>query len=221
MAPPRESETPTAPDAQAASTVVSQRLAKALAHPLRVQILVELNKRPMSATQFAHHVGGNVSPSKASRHFRYLERLGCLELVEVRPRGGRRRGGRERIYQAVQRSLFDDSSWFSLPGSLQQEVTSVTFSTYIERVAEAIAAGTFNARDDRHLTWTGMHFDQRAWDEMTTRLEEVFRFSLDLRVEAALRMAESGEEPIPVTVALACFESPKDADVAPFELPDA
>jgi DNA-binding transcriptional ArsR family regulator len=194
-------------------------MAKALAHPLRMHILVETNKRPMSATEFARHFGGGVTPSKAARHFRYLERLGCLELVEERT-GGRRRGGKEKIYRAVARSLFDDSAWLLLPDSVQGEVTSVIFSTYIERAAEAVAAGTIDRRQDRHLTWTGMHLDQQGWQEMIERIDDLFSFSLDLRVQAAVRMLKSEEEPIPVTVALACFESPKDADVAPFELPD-
>jgi Helix-turn-helix domain len=219
LPPTREADAASAAaDIQASRSPVSQRLAKAMAHPLRVHILVETNKRPMSATQFAHHFGGGVSPSKAARHFRYLEQLGCLELVEERT-GGRRRGGKEKLYRAIQRSLFDESRWAALPESLQGEVTSVTFSSYIERAAEAVAAGTIDRRQDRHLTWTGMHFDEQAWREMIERIDDLFRFSLELRVQAALRMIKSGEEPVPVTVALACFESPKDAEAAPFELP--
>jgi DNA-binding transcriptional ArsR family regulator len=213
---PQTAET-TAVDYQASSTVVSQRLAKALAHPLRVQILVETNKRPMSATQFANQVGGGVSASKAARHFSYLEQLGCLELVEVKT-GGRRRGGRERIYRAIQRSLFDDSAWQALPSSLQGEVTTVAFSTYIERVAEAMAAGTIDARQDRHFTWTAMHLDQEGWEELIRRTDELFDFSLKLRIEAATRLARSGEAAIPATVAFACFESPKGSDVSPFQV---
>ncbi|HEY5941867.1 MAG TPA: helix-turn-helix domain-containing protein [Solirubrobacterales bacterium] len=194
-------------------------MAKALAHPLRMHILVETNKRAMSATQFANHFGGDdVTPTKANRHFRYLEKLGCLELVEERT-GGRRRGGKEKIYKAVARSMFDESTWPLLPDSVQGEVTQVIFSSYLERVVEAVAAGTIDAREDRHFTWTGMHYDQQAWNELIERMDDLFRFSLELRVQAALRMIQSGEEPIPITVKLGCFESPKDADVAPFELP--
>ncbi|HXR60668.1 MAG TPA: winged helix-turn-helix domain-containing protein [Solirubrobacterales bacterium] len=207
-------------DYQASSTVVSQRLAKALAHPLRIQILVETNKRPMSATEFANHVGGSVSPSKAAQHFRYLERLGCLEPVGTKT-GGKRRGGRERFYRAIQRSLFDDSSWHSLPSTLQGEVASVTFSTYLERVAEAMEAGTFNARQDRHLTWIAMHVDQEGWDELIRRTDELFDFALKLRIQAAMRLARSGEQPIPVTVGYACFESPKGSEVSPLEVHEA
>lgn len=206
-------------DIQAARMPVSQRLAKALAHPLRMKILVETNKRPMSATEFARRFGGDdVSPTKANRHFKYLEKLGCLELVEER-RGGSRRGGREKIYRAVARSMFDESTWPLLPGSVQGEVTHVIFSTYLERVAEAVAAGTINAREDRHFTWTGMHYDQQAWDELIERMDELFWFSLELRVQAALRMIKSDEKPIPVTAGMSCFESPKEAAVAPFDLP--
>lgn len=216
---PSKAAKTSAVDYQASSTVVSQRLAKALAHPLRVQILVETNKHPMSATEFANKIGGGLRPSKAAQHFSYLAKLGCLELVETKT-GGKRRGGRERIYRAIQRSLFDDSVWASLPESLQGEVTHVTFSTYIERVAEAMAAGTIDARQDRHLTWTAMHLDQEGWDELIRRTDELFDFSLKLRIQAAMRLARSGEEPIPVTVAYACFESPKDSEVAPLELPE-
>jgi DNA-binding transcriptional ArsR family regulator len=217
---PSKAAKTSAVDYQASSTVVSQRLAKALAHPLRVQILVETNRRPMSATAFSRQVGGNVSPSKAARHFSYLERLGCLELVEEKT-GGRRRGGRERIYRAVQRSLFDDSVWASLPNSLQGEVTHVTFSTYVERVAEAMMAGTIDTRQDRHLTWTAMQLDQQGWDDLISRMDELFDYSLRLRITTAMRLADSDEQPIPVTVGMACFESPKDAEVSPFEFEDS
>ncbi len=221
MSPAKEADAmPAAADIQAGRMPVSQRLAKALAHPLRMHILVETNKRPMSATQFARHFGGGVTPSKAARHFRYLEKLGCLELLEERT-GGRRRGGKEKIYRAIARSLFDESAWLLLPDSVQGEVTHVIFTSYIERAAEAVAAGTIDRREDRHLTWTGMHLDEQGWREMIERVDDLFRFSLDLRVQAAMRMIKSGEEPIPVTVALACFESPKDADVAPFDLPES
>jgi DNA-binding transcriptional ArsR family regulator len=205
-------------DIQAVRMPVSQRLAKALAHPVRVQILIQTNRRPMSATEFSKHTNGEVSPTKANRHFKYLEKLNCLELVEER-QGGRRRGGKEKIYRAIQRSLFDESAWRMLPDSLQGGVTNVVITAYIERMAEAVAAGTMDTRQDRHLTWTGMHYDQQAWDELIERMNELFWFSLELRVQAALRMITSGEDPIPVTVGMACFESPKDADVAPFELP--
>ncbi len=193
--------------------VVSPRLAKAMAHPLRIQILVELNKRPMSPTQFAWEIGG-ASLSNVARHFRRLKELGCIELAEVKT-GGRRRGGKENFYRAVHRSLFDESVWASLPNSLRAEVTAAAVTTYLERVAEAIRAGTMDARDDRHFTWTAMHYDQTAWSEMNELIESLFSRSLGVQTESLERLKQSGEKPFPVTVALACFESPTGAQMSP------
>jgi DNA-binding transcriptional ArsR family regulator len=194
------------------SKVVSQRLAKALAHPLRVRILVELNKRPMSPAQYTNEVGG-ASLSQVSKQFRQLEKLGCIELVG-KASGGQRRGATEHFFQATQQSLFDESNWSSLPMSVRGEVTGVTFTTYIERLAQAAEAGTLDARDDRHLTWTGMHFDHQAWEQVIAAIDALFRHSIALRIKAAGRMVESDEAPIAVTVALACFESPKWSTVS-------
>ena len=197
----------------AETKIVSQRLAKAMAHSLRIRILVELNKRPMSPTQFAWEIGG-ASLSNVSRHFRILKELGCIELEEVKT-GGRRRGGQEHFYRAVQRSLFDESVWANLPNSLRAEVTVSAVSTYIERVSEAIASGTMDSRDDRHFTWTAMHYDEDAWGTMNKRIERLFKRSLEIQTESLGRLERSGEAPIPVTVALACFESPSGAQLSP------
>ncbi len=201
------------PPSPAETKIVSQRLAKAMAHSLRIRILVELNKRPMSPTQFTWEIGG-ASLSNVSRHFRILKDLGCIELFDVKT-GGRRRGGREHFYRAVQRSLFDESIWANLPGSLRAEVTASAISTYIEHLSEAIAAGTMDSRDDRHFTWTAMHYDEIAWDAMNEGVERLFKRSLEIQTESLARLKRSGEKPIPVTVALACFESPSGAQLSP------
>lgn len=198
-------------DPTSGSVRISRWLARAIASPLRVQILTELNKRIMSPSQFANEFGKPLS--RVSRHFRELEKLGCLEVVDEKS-GGRRRGGVEHYFRATPRFMFDESSWSSLPASIRSRASSVIFETLIERVAQAMEAGTLDARGERHFTWTALVYDQQAWDELIQRLDELFTRSQELQIEAALRMAESGEQPIPATVALAGFESPKSA---PFE----
>jgi hypothetical protein len=185
---------------------IPPQLAKALANPLRAQILVELNKRAMSPSQFANEFGHPVP--KISRKFRELEKYKCIELVEEK-RGEGRRGGVERFFRATQRAMFDDATWEKLPPSVRNTFSGVIFDTYIERVAQAMEAGTLDARGERHFTWTALVYDQQAWEELIARLNELFTWSQELQVEAALRMAKSGEQPIPVTVALSGFESPK------------
>lgn len=212
--PMRDAHVPTAASpAPAESRVVSERLAKAMTHPLRVRILVELNKRPMSPTQFTWEIGGPSLPTVAA-HFRRLRDLGCIELVDEKT-GGRRRGGREHFYRAVQRSLFDESVWSLLPASVRAEVTAATFTSYIDRVAEAIEAETMDVRPDRHFTWTAMHYDQQAWDAIIALTFDLFRRAFEIQAESLERLKVSGESAIPVTASIACFESSRNAQLSP------
>lgn len=196
-------------DAVAEVGAVNGSLAKALAHPLRVRILVELNQRVMSVTGFVRMFPDH-SHSKVYGHFRTLEECGCIELIETKT-GGKRRGGVEHFYRATQRTLFDQSSWPTLPASAKLQMTGAAFTTFGERVIDAMNADTIDRRPDRHFTWSPGHFDERAWLETIMDLEEVFERLPKRMAEAAARLAESGEESIPVTIALACFESPRVA----------
>jgi DNA-binding transcriptional ArsR family regulator len=186
---------------------VDERLARALSNPVRVKIIDTLSKRTMSVSQFVRALP-EYSHSQAYRHFRWLEAEGFLEVVD-RKTGGERRGATEYFYRANVRSLFDQEAWARLPDALKNKVTGTTFSTYINRVAGAIEAGTIDTRPDRHFTWSDPVFDQQAWDETIDEVEALFNRIPVRSKEAAKRLAQTDEEPIPVTIALACFESPK------------
>jgi len=188
---------------------VNERLAKALANPVRVKIIDTLSKRTMSVSQFIKTFPQYTHP-QAYRHFRWLEDEGFLEVVETKT-GGKRRGATEYFYRANVRSLFDQASWKCLPDAVKNKVTGTTFSMYIDRVAEAIEAGTIDIRQDRHFTWSDPIFDQQAWDETIEEMEALFGRIPLRNAKAAARLAETGEQPIPMTIALACFESPRAA----------
>lgn len=185
------------------------RMAKAMADPLRIRILLELNQRDMSATQFFEQFGGG-SVTRVYRHFKVLAEYGWLVKVGEKS-GGERRGATESFYRATQPAMFDNESWASLPESMKNSVTYQAFETLTERVHEAMAAGTIDARDERHFSWTPTFLDQLGWENIVERVDAVFEFVFEEQDRAKLRMAESGEEAIPVTVALAAFESPSDA----------
>lgn len=191
-------------------TLVSEKLAKALSHPLRARILMELNQRVMSVTGYVRMFPEH-SHSKIYGHFRILEECGCIELIEKKT-GGRRRGGVEHFYRATQRTLFDQVSWPTLPDSAKEQMTAAAFMTYVDRVFDAMNAGTIEAREDRHFTWSPGYFDLQAWCETIAEVDELFERLPKRMAEAAARLAAGDEDGIPVTVALACFESPKPRD---------
>lgn len=194
-----------------ATAVVMERLAKALANPLRMRILIELNHRPMSPSQFFRECGrGDDSLTKVSRQFRQLESYSVIEEIGKRS-GGRRRGGVEHIYRAVQPLEFDNSSWGSLPAPFKDMFTPMILQTFAQQALQAIAAGTIDAREDRHFTWMTVALDQDGWDKVIAETDSHFEFVREEAARAADRIAATGEEPIAVTVALAAFESPPDS----------
>lgn len=182
---------------------VDQRLAKALAHPMRVQILAEVNKGVTSPKEFSEAFHAPLS--KVAYHFRELEKFGCLELVKEVGR----RGATEHFYRATRRALFDNSDWASLPPSLKSEVSAGVLRDLLAAIGEAFEAGTFDSRDDRHLSWTSMYVDEEGWRELTGRLQETLEDLLAIRERAGGRMAASGESGMMATFAIASFESPR------------
>ena len=176
----------------------------------RSRILMELNARPLSPSQFIEEVGG--SPSHISRCFRQLAEWGYIEVIEERP-GGRRGGGVELVYRNIQRAYFDTAAWAELPPLLRSELSNSILGSYLARITEAIQAGTFDADPDRHLSWIPVTLDRPAWRAISGRLDEVLAWLPALEAESLKRSRGSSEALIPTTVGLASFRSPSAASV--------
>jgi DNA-binding transcriptional ArsR family regulator len=190
--------------------VISAKLAKALANPVRGRIMMELSVRPLSPSQFQAIAGGNLG--NIARYFRQLEEWDYIEVIEER-RGGHRRGGIEHIYRRTQPTLLTTEVWEQLPSFLREDISMNMVRSYIARLTEAVEAGTFDTDTDRHFSWDKPTLDRQAWEELNTRLDEVLDWIPELASESAGRMKESNEEPIPTTVGLAAFRSPTGSEL--------
>jgi hypothetical protein len=84
-----------------------------------------------------------------------------------------------------------------------------TFETSSRRIKEAIKLGTLDAREERHLTWTPLLLDGLGWRTVVAALDGLARHVADEQVAAASRIDRAGGGPIPATVILAAFESPR------------
>jgi hypothetical protein len=189
------------------------RLSKVFADPLRMKILAECNMREMSPKLFYREFGGG-SLSRVSRAFDVLTEYDWLYQTRTET-GGQRRGAVEHFYRATGQAVFEGDVWYALPSSMKTLVSGRIFETYTQQVKEAMEAGTIDAREDRHFSWMPLRLDQAGWERVIARINAVFYFLSEEQEEANLRLAESGEEPIPMTVALAAFESPKDTEQQP------
>lgn len=93
------------PRARKKKTSLEQSVAKAFAHPLRVRILAALDDGVSSPILLSKEL--DESLNLVAYHVRVLERHGCIELVETKPR----RGATEHFYRATGHRLLSDSEW--------------------------------------------------------------------------------------------------------------
>jgi DNA-binding transcriptional ArsR family regulator len=185
--------------------ILDPRLAKALANSQRVEILAVLSHRQISPARYAREYDCKL-PSIAY-HFKVLEEYECIELVET----VQRRGALEHIYRCAKRPLLGDGDWKLLPLSVRGGISGAILRTLVERARAAIEEGTFDRREDRHFTWAPLALDPKGWTEVASLLAATLAKVEKIEAKASGRMAKNGEEPIPVTVALASFESPSEA----------
>ena len=190
-----------------------ETISNALKHPLRVRILEVLNEGPRSPSQFVeeglipkqHYNSYQQALSLASYHFRELEKEGCLEVIESIPR----RGAIEHVYRGLARVYINDREFEEMPRGDRRRLSRISLQGMVARADRAIQEDTFDARTDRHLTWMPMQLDERAWGEVIARLAATFAELTQIRHDARDRLAASGEEVIPATVAMLGFESPQ------------
>jgi DNA-binding transcriptional ArsR family regulator len=189
-----------------------ETICTALKHPLRVRILEVLNEGPRSPSQFVeeglipkeHYSSYQQALSLASYHFRELQKDGCLEVIESIPR----RGAVEHVYRGQAQVFFDDAEFEALPRETRRKLSRISMQGLIARADRAIREGTFDRRANRHLTWMPMQLDERGWEEAVATLAATFNELTQIRRDASDRIAASGEEVVPATVAILGFESP-------------
>jgi DNA-binding transcriptional ArsR family regulator len=179
---------------------VDQRLVKALAHPLRVEILMILNERMASPNELSKELDEGLS--QVSYHVKVLKDFDCIEMVKTEPR----RGAVEHYYRATARAFFTDAEYKHLPDSIKPGATAAVMRMLMEDVSGALNAGTFTARDDMHLSWTPGVVDEQGWEESVELINETLDRVLEIQADSAKRLTKSGEEGIPATAVLMNFE---------------
>jgi DNA-binding transcriptional ArsR family regulator len=138
---------------RAISDIGDPRLVKALAHPLRVQILSVLEERVASPSDLAEELGaplGNVS-----YHVRTLADLGLLKLVRRRTR----RGAVEHYYQARGRATVSDRAWSQVPSVVRKSMVGVALEQALEQAVSAAGNGGFDA-DESSITRHALALDE-------------------------------------------------------------
>lgn len=187
---------------------VDQQMVHALAHPLRVELLRQLEKGPSGPKRLSDLTGEPLA--NVSYHVRELLKCDLIELVETIPR----RGAVEHIYKLKGQGAIGSRTWKAVPPSLRTHYAGTALADFTNRAVEALDAGTVESREGSGVTWLPLNVDEQGWEELRRVLgsaEERFRAVAD---KSAERM-ESPRNGVPVVVAVAAFEIASGKDVDP------
>lgn len=191
------------PQSRTSPEGITQQLAKALAHPLRVRILTSLHKGISSPNQLAQELDeplGNVS-----YHVKTLLEYDCVELVKTEPR----RGAVEHFYRATDRAFLSDSDWSKIPASARKGISGSIIESIGQNATEALSAGTIESRKDSHISDTPLLLDEQGWKELNKALSDVVKRGTAIQKEAAKRMGKDKKtEGIQTRLAVMHFEVP-------------
>jgi DNA-binding transcriptional ArsR family regulator len=182
--------------------LVDPRIAKALSHPMRARILGILDERVASPNEIAEIIDERLP--NVSYHVRALLDLGCIELVDT----AQRRGAIEHYYRAVVRPFFSDRDWRRLPRSGRQAISDAALRIIWEDVGDALRAGTFESRPDRHLSHNDVVLDDEGWREVAELLNGMISEVQRIESASAKRLKTANGEGIPATVVAMQFELP-------------
>lgn len=190
---------------QLTADLIDHRLTKALAHPMRCAILAVANTREISPSQYAREFDAPLS--NVSYHFRKLRDFDCIELVDEVPN----RGGNAHLYRGSRRGLVTDANWKALGKPIQAGVRIAGFQDLTARCLQAVAAETFDSREDAVFYWVAGVMDEIGWTKYIVAIRRLIDEVSDIEGECVQRRADGdNDECIPMTFAVAGFESPKE-----------
>jgi hypothetical protein len=185
---------------------VEQIVAKAFAHPLRVQILIILNERVASPNLLSQEL--DQSLNLVAYHVRVLEKYDCIELVDTK----QRRGATEHFYRATRRQFLSDAEWARMPQALRPGLSGAMLKAVFDDIEEAVSKGTFDEFEDRHLSRVPMVVDKQGWGDVTDLLLGTLDRLLEIQAESSARIATGDEPGILTKVEMLHFKSPAKTD---------
>jgi DNA-binding transcriptional ArsR family regulator len=184
------------------------QIAKALAHPLRVAILAELEERTASPSDVAEALDAPLG--SVSYHVRCLHRFGLIQLVKTQPV----RGAIEHLYRAKERPVITSEAWAQAPSIVKQATVRASLTQVAGLVNRAARAGGFE-RHNSHLSRTPMVLDREGWDQLAAKFDGLLEDCDAIAASSAKRLASADHsEGISAAAVLMLFQTTPPAGAA-------
>lgn len=182
----------------------SERLMKAMSHPLRAAILRVLNERTASPAELARELDDHLH--NVSYHTKRLEQLGCVELVKER----HVRGAVEHFYRATTRALVDSSEWEALDPVIKEDLVGESMQRILDDFTASAKAKIVGADKDFWLTRTPLVLDEEGLQEAKAIHERAFEELQEVEARSAERLLKRKGAGRSVSSSQALFKLPED-----------
>jgi DNA-binding transcriptional ArsR family regulator len=182
---------------------IDETLVRAVAHPLRVRVLSILNERSASPKELGAELDTPIA--NVSYHVHELEKMQLIELIDERRRGG----AVEHFYRATPLPLMSGAAWERLSLDERHEASASIIQMLLADASHSLAAGLFDAPDDRHLTRVPMTVDEEGWRRLVEIQDAALEAILEVQSESAERLRQAkADDSFQAVAGLTCFELP-------------
>ncbi|MGE5280953.1 MAG: ArsR/SmtB family transcription factor [Chloroflexota bacterium] len=190
---------------ETASREVATTIAKALSHPLRVQLLTILNDRMASPKELAKEFDEGLS--QVSYHVKVLKDFGCIEMVKTEPR----RGAVEHFYRATSKVYVP--SWIAAlwPKSVRAKLSASILEEIETDLVESIQAGLLADQLDEVMSRNSHILDGKGRKDVEEAAADFFQRFEKAGIESNKRRrnGEGDGEKIQTSAAIMVFSSLK------------
>jgi hypothetical protein len=134
-----------------------------------------------------------------------LKKMGLIEHVRDEPR----RGAVAHYYRTVLRPVWDDDDWGKLSIGERQQLATWLLQILNLDVAQALLAGTFNARSDTHSSCPKILVDEQGRQDIHEILDDTLRKVLNVEEASNKRMSSGSDTSAQmVTCGILCVDLP-------------
>ena len=173
---------------------------------LNLAIVDELNRATMTPGQLEATLGGT-STQGFLRRCKRLADLGLTVNVGTQT-GGPLHGASVSQFRAASPNVSESDIIESIPRAFRKGDSWDTFRSFITASINAVDAGAFNNRFDRHLTMSPLLVDEIGWAQVTRALRAFEEIVLRLEAELAKRRQGPEFTGFPAAFLISSFQSP-------------
>jgi DNA-binding transcriptional ArsR family regulator len=181
------------------ASINDPRIVRALAHPMRLEILSIVEKRTASPKEIAQEIGAPLT--HVSYHVRQLAQLGVIKLERTTPR----RGAVEHHYSMEARPSVSEDAWRAAPEVAKQALIGATLGHVSDQVNAAAAEAGFS-REGSHLQRLTLELDDEGWDEASKAIGTLASELERIRKDAVKRRNKKDAPHATATAVLMLFE---------------